>query len=188
MIWENDPSINTVYGSTQPNVYVGYFPEDEQTHWTVRLAPELPGTLNGILTSFRLFELVLDIQKTIGDMERVGLARRKMLRYITPATNENLLYVSTTESTNSADIKGFLDQCQDVGFELLIFSFLSGFNMEANDSKTIAFYQDVIQYGNSKGIEVGGYDLIMEDRTYGGVSIFHDYYSTYIKNTKPHRW
>ena len=48
----------------------------------------------------------------------------------------------------------------DVGFEMLIYSFGSGFSMESTDPDYIASIRDVVSYARSLGIEVGGYDLI----------------------------
>ena len=48
----------------------------------------------------------------------------------------------------------------DVGFEMLIYSFGSGFSMESTDPAYIASIRDVVSQARSLGIEVGGYDLI----------------------------
>ena len=58
-----------------------------------------------------------------------------------------------------------IDQCNQTGFEMLVYSFGSGFNMETTDQTQLDFYQSIIEYANSKGIEVGGYDLIALSRT-----------------------
>jgi hypothetical protein len=52
----------------------------------------------------------------------------------------------------------------ETGFEMLIFSFGSGFRLESADPKYLATIKGQIEYANSKGIEVGGYDLIVLDR------------------------
>ena len=48
----------------------------------------------------------------------------------------------------------------DVGFEMLIYSFGSGFSMESTDPAYISSIRDTVTYARSLGIEVGGYDLI----------------------------
>lgn len=55
-----------------------------------------------------------------------------------------------------------------VGFEMFIFSFGSGFELESTDAAYIASVKTQIDYAKSKGIEVGGYDLICLDRGHGG--------------------
>ena len=55
-----------------------------------------------------------------------------------------------------------------VGFEMIIFSFGSGFQLETSDPAYLAKVKAQVAYANSKGIEVGGYDLICLDRGHGG--------------------
>eukprot|EP01084_Bolivina_argentea_P058446 106746_1 len=165
--WYNDINMNNIWGSYQPNVDIGYYPQNEQKYWSVRLDPNLPGTYNGILETFRVLEIVLNIQSKLGNFERFGLSKRRMVSFLSPSTTENPIYAATIDSTNQKDLENYIDQCAECGFELLIFSFGSGFNMEKVDNKTLQFYADIIEYGANKGIEIGGYDLIMEDRSYG---------------------
>ncbi|CAF4868908.1 unnamed protein product, partial [Rotaria socialis] len=61
---------------------------------------------------------------------------------------------------SSPAFRSAIDQMAEVGFEMLIYSFGSGFNMESNDEKYIKQISSDIAYAKSKGIEVGGYDLI----------------------------
>lgn len=56
----------------------------------------------------------------------------------------------------------------DVGFEMLIYSFGSGFVLETADAEYIAKVARQVSYARSKGIEVGGYDLICLARGHGG--------------------
>ena len=48
----------------------------------------------------------------------------------------------------------------EVGFEMLIFSFGSGINLESADEKYVSYIKSLVDYAKSKNIEVGGYDLI----------------------------
>ena len=48
---------------------------------------------------------------------------------------------------------------------MLIYSFGSGFNIESTDETYINQMKETIAYANSKGIEVGGYDLICLTRS-----------------------
>lgn len=48
----------------------------------------------------------------------------------------------------------------EVGFEMIFFSFGSGWNLEDTTPEFIDKLKSDIRYANSKGIEVGGYDLI----------------------------
>lgn len=60
--------------------------------------------------------------------------------------------------------------CVDVGFEMLIFSFGSAFSYEnVDDPEYVARMKNLTDYALSKGIEVGGYDLIVWTRDPGGM-------------------
>jgi hypothetical protein len=59
----------------------------------------------------------------------------------------------------------------ETGFEMVIYSFGSGFTLETTDPTYIKTIKAQVNYAKSKGIEVGGYDLICLDRGkngYGG--------------------
>lgn len=170
-LWSNDANTGNLWGSFNPNVRIEYLPQSQQRFWSVRLAPDLPGTLNGKLRSLRALELVLDIEYgRLSNLERGGLARRRMLSTLSPATTENPIFAATIESapfTSNESLRSFIEQCNETMFELLIFSFGSGFNMETTDERIISYYGEMIEYANSRGIEIGGYDLIELDRTIG---------------------
>ena len=53
-----------------------------------------------------------------------------------------------------------IDQCAAVGFELVIISFWSGFNMENEDPAYVKQYRELADYAHSKGIELGAYSLL----------------------------
>ena len=57
-----------------------------------------------------------------------------------------------------------MDQLAEVGFEMIFYSFGSAFNIENRSSEYIESVRKDIAYANSKGIEVGGYDLIALSR------------------------
>jgi hypothetical protein len=54
----------------------------------------------------------------------------------------------------------FLLQLSEVGFEMIIYSFGSDFNLESNSTAYLDALKADVAYANAKGIEVGGYDLI----------------------------
>ena len=82
--WYQDPDMqmfkNNNYGGYEPTMITYYGPNNQQTQWAVRLAPELPGTDDGIFKSFRTFELFFDNL----DLERQGLARRRLMTFMSP--------------------------------------------------------------------------------------------------------
>jgi hypothetical protein len=105
--------------------------------------------------SFRTFELVFDST----DRERSGLAVRRAYRRLAPWAMENPILMHVTRSAPAA-VKAAIDQCTDVGFEMVIMSFGSGFNMENRSPKYIAQIKDLVQYANARGIDLGGYSLL----------------------------
>ena len=150
--WYQDPNENLYksinYGGYEPMVSCYYGLEGEQTSMDIRLAPELPGTFNGTFESFRVFEIFLD---EIGNMERTGMARQRLMSYLTPATLENPIYTQTTNLSN-VSLHRIIDQCKELGFELLAFSFGCGFNIETTNQTQLEYYESVIGYAtNSAG-------------------------------------
>ena len=113
--------------------------------------------------SFRTFLLVTDT----AEPERFGLSVRRLYRLWAPHTLENPIFFHATDTT-TAGFQLEVDQMAAVGFEMLIYSFGSGFNLETADPVYLATVKAQIAYARSKGIEVGGYDLICLDRGHGG--------------------
>ena len=105
--------------------------------------------------SFRTFELLLDST----ERERRTLARRKMYRTIAPWTQENPLMFHKVHS-DPETIREAIDQAAEVGFELVIMSFGSGFNHESRDKEYWNRYKELADYGKSKGVALGGYSLL----------------------------
>jgi hypothetical protein len=108
-----------------------------------------------IFKSIRTYELLLDGF----DRERNGLAQRKMYRKIAPWVTENPIFMHLTTSDPQA-VKSAIDQCAVTGYEALIMSFLSGFDMEDTSETNIKRIKDLVDYGHSKGVLIGGYSLL----------------------------
>ena len=103
---------------------------------------------------FRVFELAYDN----ADRERRGLALRKMYRTIAPWVTENPI----THHLLSHDpnrVRQAIDAAAEVGFESIILSFGSGFNMEDRNPTFLATWKEVADYAEEKGIELGCYSL-----------------------------
>jgi hypothetical protein len=105
--------------------------------------------------SIRSFELLLDST----ERERRSLARRKMYRVIAPWTQENPLMFHKVQS-DPKTIREAIDQAAEVGFEMVIMSFGSGFNFESRDKTYWDRYKELADYGRSKGIALGAYSLL----------------------------
>lgn len=92
------------------------------------------------------------------DRERQGLAERRMYRTIAPWATENPIFMHLT-STEPEVVRAAIDQCAEVGFEMVILSFGSGLNMEDLSEANIQKYRDLVNYAHAKGIQLGGYSL-----------------------------
>jgi len=109
--------------------------------------------------SFRAFVLLWDST----DRERKSLSLRRMYRTIAPWVTENPLMLHVRWS-DWKTVKNAIDQCADVGFEMVILSFGSGFNAERTDKAYLKQMQDYARYARSKGVEIGGYSLLASRR------------------------
>lgn len=105
--------------------------------------------------SFRAWELFFDSY----DKERNGLATRKMYRTIAPWIAENPVLMHV-RNADSAAVKLAIDQSADVGFEMVIMTFGSGFNMESGDTAYYRTIKKLADYAHGKGIALGGYSLL----------------------------
>ena len=57
-------------------------------------------------------------------------------------------------------VKAAIDQCAEVGFEMVIMTFGSGFDAESADKDYIAGLKELADYAHGKGVELGGYSLL----------------------------
>lgn len=113
--------------------------------------------------SFRTWILVNDSW----DRERKGLAQRKMYRTIAPWITENPIFMHLRYSDNES-VRNAVDQCAETGFEKIILSFGSRFNIEDTSQANLDKYKELTDYAHSKGITLGGYSLLASRRVGGG--------------------
>ncbi|AWW33261.1 alpha-galactosidase [Echinicola strongylocentroti] len=145
--WEKDPRY-----TTQTN-----YPMNVPCLLEVKppLGPETAIAVSDTLTTFRVWEMPMDSKEE----ERKGLFIRKMYRTISPWTTENPIFLHLT-STDPEVVKTAVDQCAEVGYEMIILSFGSGMDMEDESSDNYAKFSQLREYANAKGIELGGYSLL----------------------------
>jgi hypothetical protein len=108
----------------------------------------------GSFESFRAFELAYDTT----ERERKGLAKHRMYRAIAPWVTENPILMHVRSAKPEA-VKLAIDQCAEVGFEMMILTFGSGFNFENRDAHYQAGMKELVDYARAKGIVLGGYSL-----------------------------
>ncbi|NIA28474.1 MAG: alpha-galactosidase [Actinobacteria bacterium] len=113
--------------------------------------------------SFRTFELLHDGW----DRERKGLAQRKMYRTIAPWVTENPILMHVRRADDKS-VRLAIDQCAEVGFEMIIMTFGSGFNPEDESEENILRMKTLADYAHSKGIALGGYSLLASRKVGGG--------------------
>lgn len=109
--------------------------------------------------SFRTFELAFDST----ERERNGLAVRRMYRTIAPWATENPIMMHVRRADPNS-VRLAIDQCAEVGFEMVIMTFGSGFNIESEDPAYLAQLKELADYAHGKGIEIGGYSLLSSRR------------------------
>jgi hypothetical protein len=63
-------------------------------------------------------------------------------------------------ASDDASVMRAIDQCHEVGFEMLILSFGSGFNLESQSPATMEKAQRFAQAAKAKNIEIGSYSLL----------------------------
>ena len=135
-------------------VHVGY-----GTRCLLRTAPPIGPNQeiapSGSFESFRTFELLLGAT----DRERRGLALRRMYRTLAPWSSENPLMFHV-RSAKPEDLRKAIAQAADVGFELLIMTFGSGFNFESRDPAYRAEYKQIVDEARGRGLALGAYSLL----------------------------
>lgn len=123
------------------------------------LGPDIDIAAGTTFTGIRAFELLHDND----DRERQGLAIRKLYRMMAPWATENPLMMHLT-STDPQVVYPAMDQAAECGFEMVIISFGSRFNMEDVSPENIAKFRAFREYANKKGLELGGYSLLASRR------------------------
>lgn len=151
VVWETEPEY-----ATQVN-----YERKTPARLVVRppLGPDAEIAPGKAFDTFWAFTLAYDST----DRERQGLAERRMFRLLAPWVTENPLMLHLT-STDTATVHRAIDQAADVGFEMVIFSFGSGLNMEDDSVENIARFRGFRDYAHAKGLKLGGYSLLASRR------------------------
>ncbi len=110
-------------------------------------------------TSFRTWLVVQDST----DRERQGLFIRRAHRALAPWSTESPIMMHV-RNADSKSFRSAVDQCAEVGFEMIIYTFGSGLDVEKEDPAYIAKVKADVDYAHSKGIEVGAYSLFSSRR------------------------
>lgn len=119
------------------------------------IGPDVSIPPGGTFESFHTYELAFDST----ERERRGLALRRLYRTLAPWATENPILMHVRQS-DPESVKRAIDQCAEVGFEMVILSFGSGFDAEREDPAYLNQLRDLVEYGRRKGVELGGYSLL----------------------------
>ena len=114
------------------------------------LGPDIVIESGDTFESFRTFELIYDS----AERERKGLSLRRMYRTIAPWSTENPILMHVRRA-DPKSVRLAIDQCAEVGFEMVIMTFGSGFNMENIKPDYIAPIKELVDYAHSKHTEIG---------------------------------
>lgn len=117
--------------------------------------PEYEIVAGDTFESHRTWELIHDSW----ERERKTLQSRLMYRIAAPWVAENPIFMHVRKADNEA-VKKAIDQCAEVGFEMVIMTFGSGVNIEDASPENLARMKELADYAHSKGIALGGYSLL----------------------------
>ncbi len=117
-------------------------------------------------SSCRAFELIYDSS----ERERRSLSLRKMYRTIAPWVTENPL-MHHLRIANVDAVLAAIDDAAAVGFEMIILSFGSGFNIENDSPEYLKQWREIAEYASTKGVEIGGYSLLSSRKIGNGNDI-----------------
>ena len=121
-----------------------------------------PGVLlapGEVFTGFRSVLLVHDSS----ERERQGLAERRLWRTLAPWVTESPLMMHVRSADPDA-VRLAIDQCADVGFEMVILTFGSGFDIEDDSPANLARWKELADHAHARGIGLGGYSLLASRR------------------------
>ena len=119
-----------------------------------------------VFESCRAFELIYDSS----ERERRSLSLRRMYRTIAPWVTENPIMHHMRIADPQA-VKRSIEEAADVGFEMIILSFGSGFNMEDDSPSHLERWREIADFAAAKGVEIGGYSLLSSRAVGGGNDI-----------------
>ena len=130
------------------------------------LGPAQEIAAGGTFESFRAWVLPFDSS----DRERCGLAMRRMYRVIAPWATENPLMMHV-RSADGRTVTNAVNQRAEAGFEMVILSFGSGFDLENEKPSTLERARHYAEYARSRGIEIGSYSLLASRHVGGGQDV-----------------
>lgn len=122
---------------------------------SMEVGPDVEITRDEPFTSYMVYEMPMDSY----DRERMGLFKRRMQLTVAPWSSENPIFMHLT-SADPAVVRRAIDQCEECGYEMVIISFGAKLNAEDISEENIVRFKELVDYANSKGVELGCYSLL----------------------------
>ncbi len=122
---------------------------------SMEVGPDVEITRDEPFSSYMVYEMPMDSY----DRERMGLFKRRMQLTVAPWSSENPIFMHLT-SADPAVVRRAIDQCEECGYEMVIISFGAKLNAEDISEENIARFKELVDYANSKGVELGCYSLL----------------------------
>lgn len=119
------------------------------------LGPDVDVANEETFESFRTWILAFDDRNET----RQALALCRMYKTISPWVTENPL-IHHVRSAQPDAVRLAIDQSAAVGFELVIMTFGSGFDIENESPEYLAQIRELADYAHEKGVALGGYSLL----------------------------
>lgn len=160
--WQVDPDYHT-WASHNPaeDRFLG-FPHHSLLVSRLPMGPYKMMAPGSDFTSFTTFELLHDSD----DNERQSLAHRRFYRTLAPQVTESLLTGGIT-SHNRAELKSFITQMSELGFERLDVMAWPGIAHNRLDTAYVALWKEIAGFAKDRGIVTGGYELQVASRGRG---------------------
>jgi hypothetical protein len=97
------------------------------------------------------------------DMTRCALTMARVHEVLAPWVTENPLMMHVRHSDDES-VRTALQQAADVGFEMVILTFGSGFDMEDTSPENLARWKAHADHAHTLGVQLGGYSLLSSRR------------------------
>ncbi|MCB9880332.1 MAG: alpha-galactosidase [Planctomycetes bacterium] len=107
------------------------------------------------LTAPMAFTTVLDSE----DRTRRSLTMARAYEVLAPWSTENPLMMHVRHA-DDATVESAIEQARDVGFELVLLTFGSGFDIEDRSSENLKRWKRLAGRAHDRGIQLGGYTLL----------------------------
>jgi hypothetical protein len=159
------------YGNSQSHGF--RWTEDPQFQSQVNYTRATPcllevGPANQVLRTVAPGERLASYRAFIGpydseDRTRMALTDCRVYKSIAPWATENPLMMHVRHA-DEASVKLAIDQCAELGFEMVILTFGSGFHTDDGSEQNLERMRTLVDYGRERNIDVGSYSLLSSRR------------------------